>query len=153
MNTHYKGTEQEILALSAWIKLARSYKSVFKIIKPSMVKNNLTRTQFGVLELLLHLGPMSQKKISDKLLRSSGNIVKVIDNLERNSLVRRAPQKTDRRANQIVLTEMGYQVINSMFPNHVKNIVTAFSILSKEEQIDLSRLCKKLGLGIENNDN
>ena len=149
MNTHYKGTEQENLALSAWIKLARSYKSVFKIIKPTMIKNNLSRSQFGVLELLLHLGPMSQKNISDKLLRSSGNIVKVIDNLEKNSLVRREPIKTDRRANQIVLTELGRQVIISIFPNHVNKIVKAFSVLSKDEQVELGRLCKKLGKGLD----
>lgn len=148
MNTNYKGTNQEILALSAWIKLARSYKSVFKIIKPSMIKNNLSRTQFGVLELLLHLGPMSQKEISDKLLRSSGNIVKVIDNLEKKSLVCREPVKTDRRANQIVLTELGRQVISSIFPNHVNKIVKAFSVLNKDEQVELGRLCKKLGKGL-----
>ena len=76
----YKGTKKEILALNAWIKLARANNSVFKNIKPSMVKYNLTKTQFAALEALLHLGPMSQKDIGEKLLLTSGNIVKVIDN-------------------------------------------------------------------------
>ena len=148
MSTHYKGNKQENLALTTWIKLARANNTVFKNIKSSMLKNNLTKTQFGVLETLLHLGSMSQKEISKKLLLSGGNIVKVIDNLEIEGLVRREVNKTDRRAHIIVLTDMGYQIINKLFPNYVKSIVETFSILNRDEQIELSRLCKKLGKGL-----
>ncbi len=148
MPTRYKGNKQEILALTTWIKLARANNAVFTNIKPSMIKNNLTKTQFGVLETLLHLGSMSQKEISEKLLLSSGNIVKVIDNLEKEGLVRREVNKEDRRAHEIVLTDMGYRIISSIFPNHVKSIVETFSILTKNEQIELSCLCKKLGKGL-----
>jgi len=111
-----------------------------------MVVNNLTTTQFAVLEALLHLGPLSQKTIGQKLLRSSGNVVKVIDNLERDGLVLREQNKSDRRAYLIVLTKKGKRLINAIFPNHVDSIIEAFSILSKEEQTELSRLCKKIGL-------
>lgn len=153
MSTHYKGNKKELLALNAWITLLRASESVFKKIKPSMVQNRLTTTQFAVLEVLLHLGSLSQKDISDKLLRSSGNTVKVIDNLERDGLVLRKPNLNDRRAYQVVLTEGGKERIIKTFPNHVRSIVETFSILNEEEQVELSRLCKKLGLGIENNDN
>jgi len=149
MSTHFNRNKKEMLALKTWIKLARANNSVFNKIKPSMVKHNLTRTQFGVLESLLHLGPMSQKKIAEKLLLSGGNIVKVIDNLEKCELVRRKINKTDRRAHIVELTDLGYKIINSLFPNHVKSIVETFSILNKDEQIELSRICKKLGVGLE----
>jgi len=81
-----------------------------------------------------------------KNLRSSGNVVKVIDNLERDGLVLREQNKSDRRAYLIVLTKKGKRLINAIFPNHVDSIIEAFSILSKEEQTELSRLCKKIGL-------
>ncbi len=149
MSTHFNGNIKEILALSTWIKLARANNSVFKNIKPSMVKHNLTRTQFLVLESLLHLGPMSQKNIAEKLLLSGGNIVKVIDNLEKDGLVRRKINKTDRRAHIVELTDLGFKIINSLIPNHVKSIVETFSILNKDDQIELSRLCKKLGMGLK----
>lgn len=152
MGTHFKGNDKEVVALNTWIKLARVHDSVFKKIKPSMVKSKLTKTQFAVLEVLLHLGSMSQKTIGEKLLRTSGDIVKVIDNLERDGLVSRNPDLKDRRAYQIVLTKRGNQLIKSIFSNHVKTIVETFSILSKDEQIELSRLSKKLGLGLENSD-
>jgi MarR family 2-MHQ and catechol resistance regulon transcriptional repressor len=153
MGTHFKGNKEELLALNAWIRLSRASDAVFKKIKPSMVQYNLSTTQFSVLEALLHLGSLSQKTIGQKLLRSSGNVVKVVDNLERDGLVRREQNKKDRRVNFIVLTDLGNKVIKKIFPNHVKSIVESFSILSKEEQVELSRLCKKLGLGIENSNN
>ena len=77
---------------------------------------------------------------------SGGNIVKVIDNLETDGFVRREINKVDRRAHKVVLTDMGHQVISSLFPNHVKSIVETFSILDQDEQIELSRICKKLGM-------
>jgi MarR family 2-MHQ and catechol resistance regulon transcriptional repressor len=83
MGTHYIGNSKEIIALNTWIKLARATDSVFKSIKPSMTTNGLTHTQFAVLESLWHLGSTSQSELGVKLLKTSGNIVKVIDNLER----------------------------------------------------------------------
>lgn len=153
MGTHYKGNHEAVLALNTWIKLARSNKSVFRNIKPSMVKYNLTTTQFAVLESLLHLGSMSQNQLSDKILRSSGNIVKVIDNLERDGLVIREVSTKDRRAKIVSLTAKGKSIINKIFPDHLKSIIKTLSVLSEREQLELGRLCKKLGLGLDTKDN
>ena len=151
MSTHFKGNQEELLALNAWIKMLRASDSVFKKIKPSMVQHNLTTSQFAVLEALLHLDAMSQKTIGQKLLRRSCNIVKVIDNLERDGLVLRKPDLNDRRAYKVELTTKGDRIIKKMFPIHVKSIVDAFSILREDEVMELGRICKKLGLGLEKN--
>ena len=46
---------------------------------------------------LLHLGPMHQRELGRKLLKSSGNITLVVDNLEKRGLVRREREREDRR--------------------------------------------------------
>ncbi len=150
MGTHFKGNKKEEIALESWIKLQRASNSVFRNIRPSMVQYTLSTTQFAVLEVLLHLGPLSQKVIGQKLLISSGNTVTVIDNLERDKLVSREPDPNDRRAYKVILTKEGERIIKKIFPAHVKSIVESFSILTKKEQVELSRLCKKLGIGLEN---
>jgi MarR family 2-MHQ and catechol resistance regulon transcriptional repressor len=146
MMTHYKGSPEEIIALDAWIKLSRARNSVWKRIKPSMSRSGLSTSQFAVLEALFHLGPLSQKEISKKLLVSTGNVVKIIDNLERDQFVTRESNPSDRRAHIIVLTKKGERVISEIFPLHVKSIVDTFLALSRGEQLELGRLCKKLGL-------
>ncbi len=46
----------------------------------------LTESQFGVLDSLFHLGPMKQKEIGKKILKSGGNITMVINNLEKRGI-------------------------------------------------------------------
>ncbi len=142
--THFHGSPKEIIALDAWIKLSRARNSVWKQIKPSMSVTGLSPSQFAVLEALLHLGPLSQKEISKKLLVSAGNVVTIIDNLERDQLVTRESNPSDRRAHIIVLTKKGKELIDTIFPDHVKAIINALSVLTKNEQLELDRLCKKL---------
>ena len=103
--------------------------------------------QFGVLEALLHLGPMTQCVLGEKLLRSGGNITLVIDNLEKHGLVRRERQTEDRRTIVIHLTPKGMRLIKRVFPAHAKMILKEMSQLEPKEQEDLRRLCRKLGTG------
>jgi MarR family 2-MHQ and catechol resistance regulon transcriptional repressor len=146
MGTKYNGTASEKLALNTFIRFARAYHSVAGSINLHLKEAGLTATQFGVLEALLHLGPMSQQQLGDKLLKSGGNITMVIDNLSKRGLVERKKLKKDRRFYSIKLTISGQQLIASMFPGHVKHIYDRLRCLSPAEQSQLGELCKKLGL-------
>jgi MarR family 2-MHQ and catechol resistance regulon transcriptional repressor len=106
----------------------------------------LTTSQFGVLEALFHLGPLSQKVIGQKILRSSGNITMVIDNLEKRDLVRRERDTEDRRYFIVNLTDEGHKLIRKIFPTHAAVISNELSVLTAAEQQTLGALCKKLGL-------
>jgi MarR family 2-MHQ and catechol resistance regulon transcriptional repressor len=106
----------------------------------------LTVSQFGVLEALYHLGPMSQSEIGHKILRSSGNMTMVIDNLEKRQLVRRERNQADRRFLIIHLTDKGKKLIGKIFPSHAAEITREFGVLTASEQQTLGKLCKKLGL-------
>jgi MarR family 2-MHQ and catechol resistance regulon transcriptional repressor len=81
MPTRYKAKDNEIQTLNTFIKLMRATESLNNRLNTHLSKNNLTICQFGILESLLHIGPQNQKKLADRLLKSSGNITMVIDNL------------------------------------------------------------------------
>ena len=91
------------------------------------------------------MGSMCQKQLSDKILKSTANITTVIDNLEKRALVKRIRQEADRRYITVELTEKGKQLIQDIFPEHVKYINEELSILSKEEKLKLKTLCKIVG--------
>jgi MarR family 2-MHQ and catechol resistance regulon transcriptional repressor len=147
MSTHYSGTPQEILALDTFIKLTRATNSLINRLVGYNTLKQLTSTQFGVLEALMHLGPLSQSDICAKLLKSGGNITLVIDNLEKQNLVKRQIDPADRRITMVSLTGDGEALIQEIFPQHVRAIVNELSSLDTEEQAALGRLCKKLGRG------
>lgn len=145
MPTHYNGSPDEIRALNTFIKLTRAAESISVRLHRRGTMGNLTVSQFGVLESLYHLGPMCQTDIGAKLLKSSGNITLVIDNLEKRDLVERERDPDDRRMSIVSLTQKGHALIAHIFPGHVAAIVEEMVVLTREEQETLGRLCRKLG--------
>lgn len=144
MATKFDGTEREERALNAQIALQRAADSVQKDCR-TFRDAGLTTSQFGILDALYHLGPMHQKDLGEKLLKSDANTTTVVDNMEDQQLVRRERDPEDRRCYLIHLTEKGRDLFGSIFPDHVDRILEVFSVLSAEEQETLIRLCKKLG--------
>ncbi len=140
-------------ALSTYVKLMRAAESLTARIHKHLSSVGLTVSQFGVLEALYHLGPLSQKALGQKILRSSGNITLVIDNLEKRGLVGRKRDRTDRRFFIVHLTDEGQKLIHKIFPSHAAVIKTELGVLSAAEQQTLGDLCKKLGLGVNGIEN
>ncbi|MEX2351898.1 MAG: MarR family transcriptional regulator [Balneolaceae bacterium] len=149
MGTHHKGTDEERETLNAFIKLMRASETINNRLNRSLAENEMTVSQFGTLEVLYHLGPLNQRAIGRKLLKTGGNITMVIDNLEKHGLVRRERDPDDRRAILIHLTDEGRDRIREYFPEHLKRIVREFSALTPGERSELARICKKLGTGKE----
>lgn len=145
MGTKYQGTSEERSALDAFISLMRAANTVSARLSKDKAFGDLTVSQFGVLEALMHLGPMSQRQLADKLLKSTGNLVTVIDNLEKRGLVRRERSRADRRVVHVSLTPDGRVRIEQLFPGHVEAIVRALSPLDRDAQRDLRHLCRELG--------
>jgi MarR family transcriptional regulator, 2-MHQ and catechol-resistance regulon repressor len=146
MGTKYKGSEREVRALDSYIKLVRAAEAVNARTSQNFTAAGLTVSQFGVLEALHHEGPLCQRDLARKILKSSGNITMVIDNLEKRGLVQRERGAEDRRFIAVNLTEQGAELIASIFPQQVAGIVTEMEVLTAGEQEELGRLCRKLGL-------
>jgi len=148
MPTRHSGSPQEVLALNTYIKLTRAVESFESRLLQRATLEDLTISQFGVLEVLYHLGPLCLNEIGGKLLKSSGNMTMVIDNLEKRGLVKRVRSLEDRRMIRIHLTSSGHETIERVFPLHAAAITAELAVLSPEEQTQLGELCRKLGLGI-----
>jgi MarR family 2-MHQ and catechol resistance regulon transcriptional repressor len=149
MPTHYNGKPAEIQALDSFIKLKRAANSLLARESATLRGQGLTPTQFGLLETLYHLGPLGPKQLGEKLLTSGANITTVLDNLEKNGLVRRQAVPGDRRCLRIQLSARGKKKIAAAFSVHVKDLAHSLGHLSPAEQKELSRLCKKLGLAVQ----
>lgn len=149
MPTHFEGCEGIVRALNAYINLVRASDSVLSKIAVHLESEGVTMGQFAVLEALLHLGPMCQHALAEKLLRSGGNMTLVVDNLQKQGWVKRVRQEKDRRMVEIHLTPKGRRLITRIFPVHAKVIAQVMGELTPAEQEDLRRIARKLGRGAE----
>jgi MarR family 2-MHQ and catechol resistance regulon transcriptional repressor len=145
MPTHFAGSRAEMRTLDTFIKLTRCTNSLLARLAERNSIGDLTYSQFAVLEALYHLGPLTQGEVSQKVLKSGSNMTMVIDNLERDGLVRRERDVHDRRVIRVHLTEAGSRKLEAVLPGHVAALVEEFSVLSASEQETLGALCKKLG--------
>ena len=137
--------DQEAQILKLYTQLMRATSAVTERLHRHLLDYKLSISQFGVIEALYHLGPLCQKDIGDKILKTSGNITLVIDNLEKRELVKREKDPDDRRRMTVRLTASGHELIEKVFPDHSKIALRIFSVLEPEEQCSLSLLLKKLG--------
>ena len=137
--------EEQRRALGAYVKLVRAAETATARIHRHLADVGLTPSQFGVLEALMSLGPLCQKDLGEKILKSSGNITLVIDNLEKRELVSRERGTVDRRFVTVSLTEKGAHLIQAIFPRHVQAVEDEMAILTAGEQDTLGNLCRTLG--------
>ena len=146
--SRYEGTVRESRALDTFVKLMRAANTVQARLESRFRAAGLTGRQFGVLEALLHVGPLQQHEIGKKVLVSRANITLIVDQLSTRGLVRRERQRDDRRCVRVHLTAEGRRRIEALFPAHAAAITDTLSPLNAAEQQQLGRLCRKLGLGI-----
>ena len=137
--------QDKISAPRLWLVLARAYGSIVNYIEGSIVAQGLGLSDFMVLEVLLHKGPLPVNALGQKIRLTSGSISIAIDRLEEKGLVERKDDPDDRRARIVHLTAQGCKLIECAFTEHAAAMEYATSGLSGGERTTAIRLLKKLG--------
>lgn len=136
-------------ALELFTVLSRAYNWVNAHATRDHRRYGLNPTEFGILELLYHKGPMPLQQIGEKILISSGNITYSVDKLEQKHLLARRPAQNDRRVIFAELTEEGTALLKDIFPQHAEVLRAATAGLTSEEKAQAITLLKKLGLAAQ----
>ncbi|NTU60640.1 MAG: MarR family transcriptional regulator [Deltaproteobacteria bacterium] len=140
------GADESGAAVDAFVKLLRAATSVSSRVHAHLAEEGLTDSQFGVLEAISHRGPLYQRELAHKILKTGGNITMVVDNLERRGLVRRERDAADRRLVSVAVTPQGAELMARVLPRQLEAIRRELAPLSVEEQAQLGALCRKIGL-------
>ena len=137
-------------ALKLFIVLSRASKVISEDAHQLIDKYGLNPTEFAVMELLHHRGMQPIQKIGQKILMGSGSMTYVVDKLQKRGFVERLLCEKDKRVTYISITQIGVELIDSIFPEHAKNIEELMSGLDAEEQDAAIELIRKLGLSVRN---
>ncbi|WP_309118972.1 MarR family transcriptional regulator [Paenibacillus sp.] len=126
--------------------LNRAFRSVSEHSTRDIKTYGLNPTEFAVLELLYHKGPIPLQQIGSRLLILSGGVTYTVDKLEKAGYVRRRNCAEDRRVTYAEVTEEGNRLMESIFPKHASALHRAVSGLSEDEKLQTIELLKKLGI-------
>jgi DNA-binding MarR family transcriptional regulator len=145
-NPHYDEAEDLHLSASVWLRLMKCYNIISRDLRKQVERDGLiTLPQFDVLvQLSRKEEGLSFVELSRKLLVTSGNLTGIIDRLERDSLVSREPDNSDRRVVRIRLTAKGTELVGRLVPDHVKQIGSVFARIPSKDLRQLRTLLGKL---------
>lgn len=138
-------TSSDASGVHLWLILWKAFRAMEAQANRSIAGLGLCQSDFGVLEALLHKGPMAVKALGEKVLLTSGSMTAAIDRLERRGWVKRGNDPEDRRSRIVLLTAKGRKTIQALFLSHEHDMEQAVAGLSRTERTELIDLLRKLG--------
>src|SRR5690606_30659875 len=124
---------------------ARAHAAVQARLQAQVAAHELTLTEFGILEVLFHRGPLLLGEVQRRILVSSGGSTYLVDRPEKKGPAERQEGPEDRPAPHAVLTPAGEALIRRIFPEHAGEIERLMGVLSEEEQTLAVDLLRRLG--------
>src|SRR3989441_5505763 len=129
----------------AWLVLMKAMRALTRYAATGIEETGLGLSDFGVLEVLLHKGPLSVNTIGPIVDLTPGSISIAVDRLFAKGLVSRVESGEDRRVRIVALTQSGKDLIVSAFRKHSGQMRKVFSELSPGELRGLEVALKKVG--------
>lgn len=127
-----------------FLLLMQTSKAIQERIRDEMSQNNLSITEFSVLEVLFFQGKQTIQQIANRILISSGSMTYVIDKLEQKGIIKRNDCNEDRRVIHITLTAEGMEIMEKIMPEHQEMIHYIFGSLTEDESQVMVDCLKKL---------
>ena len=110
-----------------------------------ILNEGLGESDFRVLEVLLHKGPLPVNAIGPKVDLNPGSVSVAVDRLYKKGLVSRVESESDRRVRTVSLTQKGRRVFIPIFRQHAALIKRAFQDVSPKERRQLEEALKRIG--------
>ena len=142
-------TDESIAAPRLWLVLMKAYGSIVSYIEGAFAAQGIGLSDFMVLEVLLHKGPLTISAIGEKVLLASASMTSAIDRLEKLELVRRRSCSSDRRIRLVELTVEGTAFIEEIYARHAKDLERIAEGLCDTEREALYSGLQKMGLAAQ----
>jgi MarR family 2-MHQ and catechol resistance regulon transcriptional repressor len=128
-----------------WLVMIKSYHSLLAFAEGTLKDSGLGESEFRILEVLLHKGPMPVNTIGPKVFLTPGSISVAVGRLLRRELVTRTDSSEDRRVRVVDLTPSGRRLIEQVFAAHARQIDRLAEVLSPKERRQIARGLKSFG--------
>jgi MarR family 2-MHQ and catechol resistance regulon transcriptional repressor len=128
-----------------WLVMLKAMRALTRYAAAGIEGTGLGDSDFRVLEVLLHKGPLPVNTIGPIVDLTPGSISIAVDRLVAKGLVSRVESTEDRRVRIVTLTPRGRDLIVTAFRKHAGQMKGVFSELSPEELRGFELALKKVG--------
>jgi MarR family 2-MHQ and catechol resistance regulon transcriptional repressor len=128
-----------------WLVMLKAMRALTRYAAAGIEGTGLGDSDFRVLEVLLHKGPLPVNTIGPIVDLTPGSISIAVDRLVAKGLVSRVESTEDRRVRIVTLTPRGKDLIVPAFRKHAGQMKGVFAELSTEELRGFELALKKVG--------
>ena len=128
-----------------WLVMIKAMHALTRYAAAGIEGTGLGNSDFRVLEVLLHKGPLPVNTIGPMVNLAPGSISIAVERLVEKGLVSRVESAADRRVRMVALTPAGKNLIVAAFQKHAAQMRRVFSELSAEELRDFEVALKRIG--------
>ena len=128
-----------------WLVWRKAHEAAVDYLLRGIEETGISFTDFRILEVLLHKGPLPVNTVGPKVNLTPGSISVAVDRLLERGLVSRVESPDDRRVRMVALTKTGKDLIGPIFRKHAAEIAKMFSDASAKEMELLETVLKKTG--------
>lgn len=111
------------------------HKALQQDIDKEIAKGQLTGPQLMVLEALVDCNGLTVKELSKNIGLTHSTVSGIIDRLEKQSLVERKTDKSDRRFTCIYISKQVKDYIEKLIPEYYVPLLAKVKAANKEEQL------------------
>ncbi len=143
-----KETDSVGLATHLHLALWRASKAVEQVAYRSVEATGWCRSDFAVLEALLHKAELPVNALGKIVLLTSGSITTAVDRLEKRGLVLRRQSPEDGRVSLIRLSAKGRREIEKAFARHRQTLADSMAAISDSEKSQIIDSLRTLGKSV-----
>lgn len=135
-------------SLSLWVRLLVCHNLMLGAARRRLDARVATMSRFDLLASLYGEDGQPLASLSRRLLVTAGNLTGLVDRAERDGVVVRRADPTDRRVARVHLTPKGRTLIGELMPLHAEHVHELVSTLPAAERRALRRLLGRLRDGL-----
>ena len=139
----HAGPDASSVGVSLWVRLLESHNLMLGDLRRRLA-DDCTMARFDLLANLEREDGQTLAALSRRMLVTAGNLTGLVDRAERDAVVERRPDPSDRRLSRVWLTAKGRELVKTLLPVHARHVSDLLSSLDGSERRELRRLLGKL---------
>jgi DNA-binding MarR family transcriptional regulator len=131
------------IGVSLWVRLLESHNLMLAEVRRRLA-DDCTMPRFDLLANLERDDGQTLAALSRRMLVTAGNLTGLVDRAERDGVVERRPDPSDKRLSRVFLTAKGRELVQALIPTHASHVAELLASLDAGERRELRRLLGKL---------
>jgi DNA-binding MarR family transcriptional regulator len=142
--SHYMGPRESI-----GFVVREVYRGFARLLQTRIAREGVSIGMWFVLRMLWEEDGLTQRQISERVGINGPTVVTAINSMEKAGLVKRMPNREDRRKTNVFLTQRGHHLKDKLWPMAKEVYALAFKSIDRKDIAAMGRFLTQVWANLE----